>query len=316
MNKLNEINTTVVLATYNGKDFLEKQVESILQQTLLPTEIIFVDDGSTDGTRDLLLSIQKSYSGIIKIELVFREKNLGYILNFVDGIKRAKGDIIFLCDQDDEWHIDKVKNTLSFFSLYKDCIAVHSNTSIIDRVGNIIRENAQDYRLYSKKLSLNELVKKVNYPGMALAFKKEKIASKLLELVDSGIKLPTHDWVICFLATIQDGFYISDETLTYRRYTGNNVALQLASKNLSVENRIEGIDIYIKLYEFLSDYESKFLLEKQELNKYILNAIKRKKYLGNRNILLWGCNFINILRYPSIRAYFADLISIIKSIKK
>ena len=59
------IDATVVMGTYNGELFLKKQIESILSQTLIPKEILVVDDGSTDNTRKIL----KEYAKNTDIEL-------------------------------------------------------------------------------------------------------------------------------------------------------------------------------------------------------------------------------------------------------
>ena len=53
---MNSIPISVVMATYNGANFLQEQIESILQQTLQPSEIIICDDGSIDGTKEILKS--------------------------------------------------------------------------------------------------------------------------------------------------------------------------------------------------------------------------------------------------------------------
>ena len=107
--------TSVVMATYNGEEFLKQQLDSIMSQTNLPDELIIVDDGSTDRTRDILSKFAKQQAQKVSVELVLRDKNLGYIKNFIDGIGRASNDLIFLCDQDDLWHRDKIKNTKHFF---------------------------------------------------------------------------------------------------------------------------------------------------------------------------------------------------------
>ena len=61
---------SVAMTSYNGEKFIEKQIESILNQTVKVDEIIIVDDGSIDGTVNLI----KKYN----VTLVQNEKNLGY----------------------------------------------------------------------------------------------------------------------------------------------------------------------------------------------------------------------------------------------
>lgn len=305
------IDATVVMGTYNGELFLKKQIESILSQTLIPKEILVVDDGSTDDTRKILKEYAKNTD--VEFRLIFRKKNIGYIKNFIDGINRSRYDLIFLSDQDDEWLPKKVEYTVGFFDRVPDCVVLHSNTDIIDSQGCIISKNAQKY-IKSKKISMTTLLKKVNYPGMALALRKSAIISKLNQWCLDNIELPTHDWTICFLGVINNGFYITDEVLTLRRFTGNNVALKLERPLLlsGTENRINGIVLYEKYYNLVNDVQNKYNTYYINIQVYLQNAKLRKTYLGNYSFHLWQKNFRNILYYPSIKSYFTDGILISK----
>lgn len=301
--------TSVVMATYNGEKFLNKQLDSIASQSVLPDELVIVDDGSKDSTRQLLSDFAEKFGHDISIILVFREKNLGYINNFIDGIARTKNELIFLCDQDDLWHEDKIKETKLFFDSNPDMVALHSNTNIIDQDSNVIKWGAQEYKKVLEKRTVKQFIKKVNYPGMALAFRKGVILPKLLEL-DKQFNLPTHDWVIGFLGAINEGFYVTCKVFTFRRYTGENVALQLDSnsKNFLIDERIQGIDLYKEYYELVSKYQILFGEEIIDINQYLSNAEIRVKYLRSKNLLDCIRNLRNINYYPSYSSFLKDII--------
>src|SRR5215468_9284257 len=89
---------SIALCTYNGEKFLQKQLDSLLEQTYPNIEIIAVDDASTDNTWRILMNSAKRYSN--KLKLYKNEKNLGYSLNFERAIKLCRGDFIALSDQD------------------------------------------------------------------------------------------------------------------------------------------------------------------------------------------------------------------------
>ena len=76
---------SVVMATYNGEKYLRQQLDSILQQTNAPKEILIVDDGSTDNT----VAIIKTYADDDRIRLFINEKNIGYIKSFEKGMLNA-----------------------------------------------------------------------------------------------------------------------------------------------------------------------------------------------------------------------------------
>ncbi|WP_172610905.1 glycosyltransferase [Eubacterium limosum] len=86
---------SVVMATFNGEKYLEKQLNSILMQTLLPDEILIFDDRSVDKTEEIVNQFIKKNTTSVEIKFVKNETNLGYALNFYQGLKYARGDYIF-----------------------------------------------------------------------------------------------------------------------------------------------------------------------------------------------------------------------------
>lgn len=306
--------TSVVMATYNGEKFLKKQLNSIVNQTVLPDEIIVVDDTSTDTTLDILDAYSKKYSDKIPFRIIAREENLGYIANFIDGIQKTQNNLIILCDQDDLWVENKIASIKEKFEENSDLITLHTNTNIIDQDDQVLKENVQEYSNPLKKITLLKYVTKVNYPGMAMAFRKDKILPDLMKLFEQTI-LPTHDWTIGFLACLQDGFYISDEVLTLRRYTGNNVALRMEpSSDTPLEERIKGVELYNQYYTLMK--ESQKILDISDLdlnpNKYIKNANIRVSYLKQKNIFKALQNVGNVKFYPTKKAYAKDLLLLVR----
>ena len=80
------LKTSVVIATYNGEKFIEEQLDSILNQSYIPDEIIIFDDGSSDNTVNVINDyINKKNIGNI-CKLVKNEINKGYAKNFFDGM--------------------------------------------------------------------------------------------------------------------------------------------------------------------------------------------------------------------------------------
>lgn len=98
---------SVAMTTYNGEKYVKEQLESILEQTKPVDEIVIMDDKSTDETVEIIKKIQEKSE--VKIILEVNKENVGYIENFRRAIKKTKGDIIFLCDQDDVWYKGKVE---------------------------------------------------------------------------------------------------------------------------------------------------------------------------------------------------------------
>lgn len=91
------IKTSVIVPCYNAETYLRECVESILSQTLRKIEVIFVDDGSTDCTLDILEEYQKKFDNI----KLMRQENQGSGIARNQGIKVAEGEYIAFMDADD-----------------------------------------------------------------------------------------------------------------------------------------------------------------------------------------------------------------------
>lgn len=107
---------SVALCIYNGEKYLPQQLDSLLRQERIPDQIVIRDDGSADGTWALLgaFTVQAHASGI-NVDLQSNQKNSGYVMNFERTISAADGDILFLCDQDDVCHADKIRRMTAEF---------------------------------------------------------------------------------------------------------------------------------------------------------------------------------------------------------
>jgi len=104
---VDERTVSVCVATYNGQDFVEEQLTSILSQLRAQDEVIVVDDASHDATVDIVRALQDS-----RIAVHARRDNLGHVATFAEAIARSTGDVIILSDQDDVWQPGRVADAL------------------------------------------------------------------------------------------------------------------------------------------------------------------------------------------------------------
>lgn len=105
---------SIALAAYNGEKFLSEQLASINAQTRPPDELVIVDDASIDGTGSIVEAFKRTSR--IHIRFIKNEARLGYVKNFERAVEQCRGDIIFLCDQDDLWQPQKVERVLNAFA--------------------------------------------------------------------------------------------------------------------------------------------------------------------------------------------------------
>jgi len=120
---------SVIIPTFNRRDMLLEAIKSVFAQTLLPDEVIIVDCGSKDGTRDAVLGYSQ--------KVIFLETNTpGASSQRNIGISKAKNDFIAFLDDDDIWHPEKLKIQMKFLETHPE-IAMISSGNI--RMGNEIK---------------------------------------------------------------------------------------------------------------------------------------------------------------------------------
>jgi len=202
---------SVVMATYNGERFIGAQLNSILEQTYPNLEVIIVDDGSTDGTANLLKQYAERFNNI---RLFFNEQNIGYVRNFEKGMLLAAGEFLALSDQDDIW--DKQKLSLLMQEI-GDYPIVYSNSELIDYNGNRIEKKLSDIkRLGDFDDCLSFLVGN-SAPGHAMIIRRSLVKAS----VPLAPMIP-HDHWLGFVATLTGKIKFVDKVLVqYRQHNAN-----------------------------------------------------------------------------------------------
>ena len=112
---------SIIMATYNRADYIQEALDSIKRQTFQDYEIIVVDDGSTDNTREIL----DNYEGIRCIYL----KHVGIAGARNTAVKAAVGKWIAFLDSDDLWKEDKLQKQVDYLHTHPDCRIVYTEFS-------------------------------------------------------------------------------------------------------------------------------------------------------------------------------------------
>jgi glycosyltransferase involved in cell wall biosynthesis len=124
---------SVALCTYNGARFLDTQLRSIAAQTLTPIEIIACDDGSSDGTVELLAECARAFS--IPMTISRNDQRLGAARNFDQAMRLCTGDIIAFADQDDMWHRTKLERLAAALDAHPEAAYAFCDARLIDETG-------------------------------------------------------------------------------------------------------------------------------------------------------------------------------------
>jgi glycosyltransferase involved in cell wall biosynthesis len=129
MNKL----VSIILPTYNGADRISESIKSVLNQTYTNWELLVIDDGSKDNTKEIVENFAKSEP---RIKYIKNENNLGIQKTLNKGIREAKGEYIARIDDDDIWcDLKKLEKQVGFLEKNKDYVLVGTGVIVVDESG-------------------------------------------------------------------------------------------------------------------------------------------------------------------------------------
>ncbi len=274
---------SVALCTYNGSQFIEQQICSILNQTVKIDEIIICDDQSTDTTILILKKLQKDNPEITIIE---NKINVKSTKNFEKAIALTTGDYIFLSDQDDLWKKNKVEKILNVFKLNPTAEGVFSNGDLIDENNTIftnktIWDSVFFYeKEFKKPIDFFDIIAKNGnvVTGATLCIKKE-IKSFIIPISEENL----HDeWIASLLALRKTLFYSTENLISYRIHGNQQVGMKRLEKidNMTSKKRIIlGLEKPTKFTDYLILSKKIFLKQKELLNfkKYNFEFIDVEK---------------------------------------
>jgi glycosyltransferase involved in cell wall biosynthesis len=219
-----DVRVSVVMCTYNGEKYVRDQLQSILDQTRPPDEIIISDDGSADSTLEIIEEFASSSGGpqppVWRVET--RAKPLGVSGNFASALTKAHGEFIALADQDDVWEPDRLEKALAHF--HDSVVLVHSDATLIDTSGrptgtlmSALRLTSSERRNLLRGRVLDALLRRNVVTGATTM-----IRSSLLE---HALPIPegwVHDEWLALVAAAQGGVVFQEDPLIRYRQHGNN----------------------------------------------------------------------------------------------
>lgn len=202
---------SIAVGTYNGADHLEKQLDSLVNQTYPNKEIIVLDDSSTDNTLIILEKYRQDYS-FFRYEQ--NNMNLGYVKNFEKLISLCQGEFIALCDQDDIW--DENKITLQVENIGNAALIYH-DSAFIDEQDNLLPGKLSDiYPFYTGSESYRFLFFNC-IAGHSILFQRHLIPY-LMPFPEKYF----HDRWIALIASERGGIvFIKKQLVYYRQHTSS-----------------------------------------------------------------------------------------------
>lgn len=220
---------SIALCTYNGAKFLPAQLESYLEQTRLPDELVICDDGSHDETQSIIGSFAKNAPFAVHVHI--NETNLGSTKNFEKAIQLCTGDLIFLSDQDDVWMPEKLGRIEAEFLKRYEAGLIFSNARLADEELNLSEHRLWDFTFPEthRKKALTDgflqiLLSQDVITGATMAFRsgfrKEfmPIPGDIPEIIHDG-------WISLIISCVADIGFVDEPLMIYRQHPGQQLGL-------------------------------------------------------------------------------------------
>ena len=203
---------TVCIATYNGEKYILEQLRSILSQIAADDEVFVSDDGSTDSTCGLIASLQDS-----RIRLLHNDSH-HFKWNFINALQHARGEYIFLSDQDDVWMEGKYATCCRLLEKYD---LVVTDSVVTDEQLNVLEPSF--FQFYHSGPGLLKNALRNTYFGACMAFRQS--------LLQRAFPFPKtnevgHDiWIGLVAEMTGTPYFLSEPYLLYRRHQAALTAL-------------------------------------------------------------------------------------------
>lgn len=225
----------ILLAVYNGEEYLKEQLESIAGQTYTDWRLVIRDDRSTDGSVAVAEAFRAKYPQK-QIELYINEQPTGSAkMNFMRLLGDAKADYVMFCDQDDVWLPKKIEYTLK---MMRRCekkhnsktvpVLVHGDLCVVDEKLNTIALSMRKYQKLPLSSDVNQLLIQNNVTGCTVMINKPLL--EMMKKVTNTHDVVMHDyWAALIAAVFGEISFIRQPLIKYRQHGNNSVGAMNAA---------------------------------------------------------------------------------------
>jgi len=219
---------TVLMATYNGAEFLPAQLDSLLGQTHMPDRIVIHDDQSTDGTPAILERYRQAHPDLIEVTLNPTNSG-GSARNFMSMMTTIRDDYLMLCDQDDVWLPNKIE--VSYERIRKleaargdglPCL-VHTDLTVVDDGLKVISGSfrASTFANYDRTTLRDQIIQNTA-TGCTVIY--NRALADLITTIPQHMVM--HDWWISLIAAAFGHIdHLDTPTILYRQHQSNQIGV-------------------------------------------------------------------------------------------
>lgn len=273
---------SIIMPVYNSSKYLDRSIQSVINQTYSNYELVIVDDGSTDNSKDI---ITKYRSNVNTIKYIY-EENKGIAGARNTGINNANGDYIALLDADDTWRRDKLESCVNAISNNLSVGFIYSAFNVIDENDKILYSSILDINATPDDIFKNLVLRKINIAAVTVLFRKKCCDS--VGIFDESKEIMGVDdrdlWIR--ISSKYKCLYIPKILASWRKHPQN----YSGQKDIMIQARINQLHklllsnfIDLNLYnkaisKVLKEAGDSFLaVDNSKARKYYFNSIKHSK---------------------------------------
>jgi len=269
-----ELKISVAMCTYNGETYLTQQLRSILDQTLLPHELVACDDGSTDRTLELLSTFAEEAP--FPVRIVSNPRRLGSTKNFEKAIGLCNGQVVALCDQDDVWYREKLGTLASLFQSNPGIGGMFSDGDLTaangERLGVSLWQSfllgTRGQEAINRGMAQAVFFRRAVVTGATLAF-RISLRDKLLPIPTSWV----HDGWIAWMLFLNSTLALCPQKLiAYRIHSSQQIGASTSNTSFFTSMIREGSSNYLRRMRLRHSAEYSDTSEQyRDLSRYLQN---------------------------------------------
>ncbi len=258
---------SIVLATLNGERFLRPLLESLAHQTIRPRELVVGDDGSQDGTPEIVSEFARRAP--FPVTFTQNQHRLGFADNFLTLARSAVGPLLAFCDQDDVWHPAKLERASAWFDDPEVGLVLH-RTLLVD-------ESLRSRGRHFPPIRRTEVrgPRRVDpwfpCPGMAIVVRRSLLVQVAGQPRPPSRDLDGHpmdhdEWAYLVAATLGSTVLLAEDLASYRQHFQSYLGAPAAGLREQIERGLRyGARDYLRpraeMYQALADFWGRFAVD-------------------------------------------------------
>lgn len=279
---------SIIINNYNYADYLQEAINSALNQTYPYKEIIVVDDGSTDHSRQIIESYKERIIPIFK-------KNGGQASAMNEGIRVAKGEMIAFLDADDLWFPNKIERTVSTVENYENWSFLRHDLNFLLNGNEKSNQTILNlpYGLKSNRIYLeNILIDRLNAPTSAMVVHKNALA-QMGEIPEEDFRISADAYLYTHLPKYGEVITLGSSLGLYRihgnnHYFGANKSLEGIEKTMKLELAlIKSLPDVVRYSDYALKLAHQMKTENGDYLSQLGTLVQRlKRIIGNQPLSL------------------------------